>query len=59
MAQDYLAWDVFDFVVICGGYRAVPLLAFTAESMIQSEVKQEKTHSRDKYINRKSGMFYF
>ncbi|HGP0978451.1 TPA: ATP-binding protein [Klebsiella aerogenes] len=42
MAQDYLAWDVFDFVVICGGYRAVPLLAFTAESMIQSEVKNKK-----------------
>ena len=42
MAQDYLTWDVFDFVVICGGYRAVPLLAFTAESMIQSEVKNKK-----------------
>lgn len=42
MAQDYLSWDIFDFVVICGGYRAVPLLAFTAESMIQNELKDKK-----------------
>lgn len=33
MAQDYLEWDVFDFVVVCGGHRAVPLLTFTAENM--------------------------
>lgn len=32
-AQDYLSWDVFDFVVICGGYRAVPLLAFSDEDL--------------------------
>lgn len=30
MAQDYLNWDVFDFVIICAGYRAIPILAFTA-----------------------------
>ncbi|RNT35932.1 ATP-binding protein [Klebsiella aerogenes] len=40
LAQDYLAWDVFDFVVICGGYRAVPLLAFTAESLRHCETKK-------------------
>ncbi|HFZ2389793.1 ATP-binding protein [Klebsiella aerogenes] len=44
MAQDYLGWDVFDFVVICGGYRAVPLLAFTAESMKQRKEKKKYHH---------------
>lgn len=32
LAQDYLDWNVFDFVIVCGGYRAIPLLAFTAEN---------------------------
>jgi len=32
LAQDYLDWNVFDFVIICGGYRAVPLLTFSAEN---------------------------
>lgn len=44
LTQDYLAWDVFDFVVICGGYRAVPLLAFTAESLSQGERKKHHKH---------------
>ncbi|EHT07435.1 ATP-binding protein [Klebsiella pasteurii] len=33
LAQDYLNWDVFDFVIICGGYRSIPLLAFTAANI--------------------------
>ncbi|MBZ7675361.1 ATP-binding protein [Klebsiella grimontii] len=33
LAQDYLSWDIFDFVIICGGYRAIPLLAFTATNI--------------------------
>lgn len=33
LAQDYLNWNVFDFVIICGGYRAIPLLTFTAENI--------------------------
>lgn len=34
MTQDYLNWDLFDFVVICAAYRAIPLLAFsTAQSV--------------------------
>lgn len=42
VAQDYLDWEIFDFVVICGGYRAVPLLAFTAESMTQRKDRKNK-----------------
>lgn len=33
LAQDYLSWDIFDFVIICGGYRAIPLLTFTASNI--------------------------
>lgn len=31
MAQDYLSWDVFDYVVICAAYRAVLSLVFSDE----------------------------
>ncbi|WP_392565887.1 hypothetical protein RHO15_10055 [Utexia brackfieldae] len=31
MADQYLAWDVFDFVVICSAFRAVPVLVFSEE----------------------------
>ena len=31
LAQDYLNFNVFDFVVICAAYRAVPLLVFTEQ----------------------------
>lgn len=33
MAQDYLDWHVFDFVVICAAYRAVPVLAMSEEDL--------------------------
>ncbi|WP_228288567.1 MULTISPECIES: ATP-binding protein [unclassified Klebsiella] len=42
LAQDYLAWNIFDFVVICGGYRTVPLLSFTAENINLDERKKEE-----------------
>lgn len=31
VAQDYLRWDVFDYVVICAAYRAVLSLVFSDE----------------------------
>lgn len=40
VAQDYLNWDIFDFVIICGGYRAVPLLEFSAENN-NSKIKKD------------------
>lgn len=33
VAQDYLDWNVFDFVVICAAYRAVPVLAMSEEDL--------------------------
>ena len=34
LAQDYLRWDIFDFVVICAAYRAIPLLVFSAAESV-------------------------
>ena len=31
LAKDYLGWDVFDYVVICAAYRAIPILVFSDE----------------------------
>lgn len=42
LAQDYLDWHVFDFVIICGGFRATPLLAFSIENM-HSGYKEKRT----------------
>ncbi|WLI78606.1 ATP-binding protein [Kosakonia sp. H02] len=41
LAQDYLHWDIFDFVVICAAYRAVPLLVFSEEDF-SAEVQNKK-----------------
>ncbi|MEN3801205.1 hypothetical protein ABDZ32_11540 [Aeromonas veronii] len=34
IAQDYLCWNVFDNVVICAAYRAIPVLTFSAEETL-------------------------
>ncbi|QCA05732.1 ATP-binding protein [Pantoea vagans] len=33
LAKDYLSWDVFDYVVICAAYRAIPMLVFSDEDL--------------------------
>lgn len=33
MAQDYLSWDIFDYVVVCGAYRAIPVMVFSEEDI--------------------------
>ncbi|TPW44695.1 ATP-binding protein [Mixta tenebrionis] len=33
VAQDYLNWDICDFVVICAAYRSIPLLVFSDEDI--------------------------
>ncbi|WP_342321201.1 ATP-binding protein [Kosakonia sp. BYX6] len=40
-AQDYLQWDVFDYVVICAAYRAIPTLVFSDEDF-SAEVQNKK-----------------
>ncbi|MDR0806405.1 MAG: ATP-binding protein [Enterobacteriaceae bacterium] len=47
VAQDYLNWGLFDFVVICAAYRAVPILTFSDEDI---PVKRAE-RSKEKAIN--------
>lgn len=42
LAQDYLTWNIFDYVVICGGYRAIPLLDFTGSNIHFGERENDK-----------------
>jgi hypothetical protein len=43
VAQDYISWGIFDFVVICAAYRAIPLLVFTEEnSTVKPKEKNQK-----------------
>lgn len=49
LAQDYLDWDIFDFVVICAAYRAVPVLVFSEEDLPVN--KKEKAQEQDIKIN--------
>ncbi|QHM70560.1 hypothetical protein C7M51_00836 [Mixta intestinalis] len=45
VAQDYLNWDVCDFVVICAAYRSIPLLVFSDEDIAGGgKRKQQDTH---------------
>lgn len=32
-AQDYLRWNMFDFVVVCAAWRAIPLLIFSEATL--------------------------
>lgn len=59
LAQDYLSWDIFDFVIVCGGYRAIPLLAFTATNINPRSKMKESRKIPDEFINRTRRMFYF
>ncbi|AVF37788.1 ATP-binding protein [Rahnella sikkimica] len=49
LAQDYLDWDIFDFVVICAAYRAVPVLVFSDEDLAVN--KKEIIQDQDIKIN--------
>ncbi|CAM3928502.1 ATP-binding protein [Rahnella bruchi] len=43
LAQDYLDWRLYDFVVICAAYRAVPCLVFSQQAM-NGRSKNKQTH---------------
>lgn len=60
VAQDYLDWDIFDFVVICAAYRAVPVLAMSEEDIKVDKKAQAK--DRDLRLNlcvERTGCFIF
>lgn len=60
LAEDYLKWHAFDFVVICAAYRAVPILVFSEEDI--STPKKDKIRTNDCAMNRsieRVGCFIF
>lgn len=60
LAKDYLSWDVFDYVVICAAYRAIPILVFSDEDL--SLKRGEKRRGRADSVNltvERAGCFIF
>lgn len=55
VAQDYISWGVFDFVVISAAYRAIPFLVFS-DSQRDREGKQ---HSNINLAVERVGCFIF
>lgn len=49
VAQDYLDWDIFDNVVICAAFRAVPVLAMSEEDIVTD--KKAARRKRDIRMN--------
>ena len=60
LANDYLSWDVFDFVVICTAYRAIPILVFSDEdiSLKWGEKRRDKAEDVNLTVER-AGCFIF
>ncbi|CAI8925804.1 MULTISPECIES: ATP-binding protein [Kosakonia] len=60
LAQDYLHWKVFDFVVICGAYRAIPVLVFSDEDIsgIKGSVRAKQKNGVQLSVER-TGCFIF
>jgi len=59
MAQDYLNWDIFEFVIVCGAYRAVPLLEFTAECMDTERIRKTERSTCINISVERIGCFIF
>jgi len=58
VAQDYLNWGVFDNVVICAAYRAVPVLVFSEEDIVVDKKNKEKDIKMNLSVER-VGCFIF
>lgn len=60
VAEDYLNWGLFDFVVICAAYRAVPILVFSEEDIRVN--KKENIRNKELKMNlsvERTGCFIF
>jgi len=60
LAKDYLSWDVFDYVVICAAYRAIPILTFSDEDFPLK--REERETGRAENVNltvERTGCFIF
>ncbi|PDO88424.1 ATP-binding protein [Kosakonia pseudosacchari] len=60
LAQDYLHWNVFDFVVICGAYRAIPVLVFSDEDIPGKRGRIKTKHKNGVQLSvERTGCFIF
>ncbi|SFN24119.1 hypothetical protein SAMN05216516_10484 [Izhakiella capsodis] len=60
LAKDYLSWEVFDYVVICAAFRAIPVLVFSDED--RPRTRSEKHRGRSDKVNltvERTGCFIF
>jgi hypothetical protein len=60
IAQDYLCWDIFDNVVVCAAYRAIPVLVFSAEDDIKKRSRKKTPSTGDVNLSvERVGCFIF
>lgn len=60
MAQDYLSWGIFDYVVICAAYRAVLSLVFSDEGIEPKRLPGHTTRTDDVNLTvERTGCFIF
>lgn len=60
LAKDYLSWDVFDYVVICAAYRAIPVLVFSDEDIALKWGEKHRGKAQDVNLTvERAGCFIF
>lgn len=60
VARDYLCWDIFDYVVICAAYRAVPILTFSDEDIpLPRKVRKRRRSENVNLTVERAGCFIF
>ena len=60
LAKDYLSWDVFDYVVICAAYRAIPILVFSDEDIALKWSEKPRGKAEDVNLTvERAGCFIF
>jgi len=60
IAEDYLKWNVFDFVVICAAYRAIPVLVFSEEDITTPRKERKNSNALNTNLSvERTGCFIF
>lgn len=59
VAQDYLDWGIFDNVVICAAYRAVPVLVMSEEDIPRKKTRTDQQDINMNLVVERVGCFIF
>ncbi|MDF7761100.1 ATP-binding protein [Kosakonia cowanii] len=60
LAQDYLCWNTFDFVVVCAAWRAIPLLVFSEAALAGEAGKRRAQQKSGIHLSvERAGCFIF